>query len=106
MKAKLMEKWGIRSELRFWVIMVVFPMAGSSTVWIRKPVFAALGVGPETNFLLKFLLWLAVIFPSYQLMLMFWGTLLGEFRFVWWFEKKMLRRMRLIKGEAEAPPIA
>lgn len=106
LKAKLMHKWGIRTELRFWIIMAVFSLAGSSTVWIRKPVFAMMGVGPETNFLLKFLLWLAVIFPSYQIMLMFWGTLLGQFHFVWWFEKKMLRRMRLIKGEPEAPPVA
>lgn len=84
--------------------MAIFSLAGSSTVWIRKPIFAALGVGPETNFALKFLLWLAVIFPSYQIMLMLWGTLLGQFRFVWWFEKKMLRRMGLYKGPPEGPP--
>lgn len=105
MKAKLKQKWGIKTEFQFWVIMLIFSLAGMSTVWIRKPVFAMVGVGPETAFLWKFLLWLAVIFPAYQVMLMFWGTVLGQFRFVWWFEKKMLRRMGFFRGQpAEAPP--
>jgi hypothetical protein len=103
-KERLKKKWGIKTELQFWTIMVIFSLAGSSTVWIRKPVFVLLGVGADTNFLLKFLLWLAVIFPAYQIMLMAWGTLLGQFQFVWWFEKKMLRRMGFFKGEAVTGP--
>lgn len=99
MKERLKKKWGITTEAQFWVIMLVFSLAGSSTVWVRKPVFALLGVGPQTPFVLKFLLWLAVIFPAYQIMLMLWGTLLGQFRFVWWFEKKMLRRFGLFRNE-------
>lgn len=99
MKQRIKEKWGITSEFQFWVIMLVFSLAGSSTVWIRKPIFALLGVGPDTAFLWKFLLWLAIIFPAYQITLMFWGTLLGQFRFVWWFEKKMLRRFGFFRNE-------
>lgn len=105
MKERLKQKWGIKTEFQFWIIMLIFSLAGSSTVWIRKPVFALLGVSADTNMLLKFMLWLAVIFPSYQILLMLWGTLLGQFQFVWWFEKKMLRRMGFFKGEVvEGPP--
>lgn len=104
MKERLKKKWGIQTELQFWIIMLVFSLAGSSTVWIRKPVFAWLGVGPDTPFVAKFLLWLAIIFPAYQVMLMLWGTILGQFRFVWWFEKKMLRRMGFFKGQPEEGP--
>jgi hypothetical protein len=102
-KEKLKRKWGIQTEFQFWVIMLIFTLAGSTTVWIKRPVFQLLGVTAETNLALKFVLWLMVIFPSYQILLMFWGTLLGQFRFVWWFEKKMLRRMRLIKGDPREP---
>lgn len=98
MKQRLKDKWGITSEFQFWLIMVIFSLAGSGTVWIRKPIFAYLGVGPETPFFLKFLLWLAVFFPSYQVMLMFWGTILGQFHFVWWFEKKILRRFGFFRN--------
>ncbi len=99
MKQRLKQKWGITSEFQFWMIMLIFSLAGSSTVWVRKPVFALVGVGPETPFLFKFLLWLAIIFPAYQILLMFWGTLLGQFRFVWWFEKKMLRRFGFFRNQ-------
>lgn len=104
MKEKLKKKWGIRTELQFWIIMVVFSLAGSSCVYVRKPVFDWLGITADTNFLLKFLLWLAVIFPAYQILLMFWGTVLGQFKFVWWFEKKMLRRFGLFRDSAGEPP--
>lgn len=105
MKAKLKKKWGIRSEFQFWVIMLVFSLAGSSTVYVREPVFDWVGVTADTNFVLKFLLWLAVIFPAYQILFMIWGTLLGQFQFAWWFEKKMLRRMGLYrKGPKDEPP--
>ncbi len=104
MKEKLKRKWGIKTELQFWIIMAVFSLAGSSVVFVRRPIFELLGVGEHTNIVLKFCLWLAVIFPSYQVLLMVWGTLLGQFRFVWWFEKKMLRRLRLMGGDPAEPP--
>lgn len=99
MKERLKEKWGIKTEAQFWIIMLVFTLAGSSVVWVRKPVFVWLGVNAETPFGVKFLLWLAIIFPTYQVMLMLWGTLLGQFRFVWWFEKKMLRRFGFFRNQ-------
>ncbi len=104
MKAKLMKKWGIRTEFQFWVIMVIFSLAGSSTVYVRKPAFELMNITEATPFFLKFVAWLIVIFPAYQILLMLWGTVLGQFQFVWWFEKKMLRRMRLMSGPEEPPP--
>lgn len=90
---RLKQKWGITSNLQFWIIMAVFAVTGSAVVWIRKPVFALLGVGPQTSMLIKFPLWLAVVFPSYQVLLLVFGTLAGQFRFFWAFEKRMWGRM-------------
>ncbi|MGA0828911.1 MAG: DUF6787 family protein, partial [Flavobacteriaceae bacterium] len=36
---------------------------------------------------------IGLIFPLYQLLLVFFGALFGQFRFFWNFEKKMLRRL-------------
>lgn len=104
MKAKLMKKWAIKTNFQFWVIMIVFSLAGSSTIHVRKPAFELMNITEATPFPLKFLAWLIVIFPAYQVLLMFWGTVLGQFQFFWWFEKKMLRRMRLMSGPEEPPP--
>jgi hypothetical protein len=38
---------------------------------------------------------LLIIFPLYQVLLVVIGFLLGEFKFFWAFEKKMLKRMGL-----------
>lgn len=103
-KERLKKKWGIRTENQFWRIMIMFSLAGSSCVLVRKPVFAQLGITADTNFALKTLAWLAVIFPSYQVLLLVWGFILGVFPFAWWFEKKMLRRLKLYRGPEEGPP--
>jgi hypothetical protein len=36
-----------------------------------------------------------LIFPFYQVLLVFFGFIFGEFAFFWNFEKKMLRAMKL-----------
>ncbi len=40
-------------------------------------------------------LYLILIFPVYQVLLIFFGTIFGQFNFFWWFEKKMLRGIGL-----------
>lgn len=103
MKARLMKKWEIQSDLQYWIIMLVFSLAGMSVVWVRKPIFAWLGIGAQTPFFLKFLLWLAVVFPSYQVLLLTWGTLFGQFKFFWKFEKRTLRALRILPRETTTP---
>jgi hypothetical protein len=44
---------------------------------------------------MKKLFFLVLIFPFYQVLLVFIGFLFGQFTFFWNFEKKMLNRMKL-----------
>ncbi len=97
MLEKLKQRWKIESNLQLVLILVVFAITGSSTVFIRKPVFELLGITPETSLWITIPLYLAIILPSYQILLLVYGTIFGQFRFFWEFEKKMLRRMRIIK---------
>ena len=71
--------------------MLVFSLAGMMIVYERRPVFHILGITAATPFWVKFLAWLAVVFPAYQLNLIIFGSLLGQFRFFWEKEKKMGR---------------
>lgn len=95
---RLKEKWGITSNFQFWVIMLMFSLAGMSVVYIRKPAFELLGL-TNAPLWIKVPAYVAIVFPSYKLLLLFWGTVLGQFRFAWWFVRKMLFRMRLIRTE-------
>lgn len=90
---RLKRKWGITSNLQFWIIMVVFAVTGSAVVWVRKPIFAMLGVGPTTSMFIKVPLWVAVVFPTYQVLLLVFGSLAGQFAFFWAFEKRMWGRL-------------
>lgn len=94
---KLKARWELKSDLQLVLVLIVFSLAGSSIVFIRKPIFNLLGVNGETSLLITIPLYIAIIVPCYQILLLFWGFLLGQWKFVWKFEKKMLKRMRIIR---------
>jgi len=96
---RLKIKWGIESNWQIIVIMVAFALAGSSVVFVRKAYFQILGFDEETPFWLKTIAYLLFIFPAYQLLLLAYGTLLGQFRFFWDKEKALLRT--IIKRRAK-----
>jgi hypothetical protein len=93
---KLKERWNVTSNWQLTIIFIVFAITGSTAAYLSKPVTTALGITKEN--LSLWLYWpfrLLIIFPVYQVMLVVIGTLLGQFKFFWEFEKKMLDRMKL-----------
>lgn len=98
---KLKEHWGITSTWQLAIIFVVFAITGSSSVFVAKPFLHWVGMDLE-NFpeawwgkTLYWLLRILIIFPFYQILLVVYGWLFGQFKFFWAFEKKMLSRMGL-----------
>lgn len=87
---KLKSKWGINSTLDVILILVVFSLAGSSIVFVRKPVFNILDIN-ESHFAIKTVIYLVIVFPCYQAFLLIYGALLGQFAFFWDKEKKLGR---------------
>lgn len=101
---KLQRHWGLSSGWQVLTVCLVFSLAGMSIMPARKWVFHMLHFDSHTAFWLKFLVWLAVVFPSYQLFLIVYGTLFGQFHFFWEKEKKMGRFvMRRFGGRADTP---
>ena len=86
-------KWGIESNFQLIVILIVFAVTGSSTLYVRKGIFYLLGITPETDIWIRITLYILIIFPAYNLMLLIVGFLFGQFRFAWEFEKKMFGRL-------------
>ena len=78
------------------VILVVFALTGFSAVFIKKPIFAWLGIDAADPWWLRTLVWLATVFPAYQVLLLAYGFLLGQFTFFWNFEKRMFASIRKI----------
>lgn len=88
---RLKQKWNVNSNWDFIAIMIVFSLAGMSIVYVRKPLFHLLGITAATPFWIKFFAWLAIVFPTYQINLLIFGFLLGQFHFFWEKEKQMGR---------------
>ena len=91
----LKKRWGIRSNLQLTIIFIVFALTGSASAWLSRPFCLWLGITKEDVGFWFTPVRLLMIFPIYQILLVFIGTLFGQFQFFWAFEKKMLRSMRL-----------
>jgi len=94
---KLKQRWGITSNWQIVIIFIVFSVTGSTSVIIAKPVIEFLGINKELGGLLYWTLRILVIFPLYQILLVFFGWVFGQFTFFWNMEKKMLKRIGLGK---------
>lgn len=94
---KLKTRWDIKSNFQLVVILLIFSIAGSSTMVVRQIIFEMIGVTGETSLWIKIPLYVVIIFPAYQVLFLATGTLMGQFRFAWEFEKKILSRFRIIK---------
>lgn len=101
---KLKKRWQISSSWQVLVILVVFGITGSSSVYIATPALEFIGLaradfssdfffGGLSYHLLRFI----AIFPIYQVLLVSYGWLFGQYRFFWNFEKNMFARMGFSK---------
>jgi len=93
---KLKERWGITSNFQVIVIFIVFAITGYSSLFIAKPILELIGLHQETtNPWIYRPLRILLIFPFYQVLIVFYGWLFGQFKFFWEFEKKMLDKLGL-----------
>ena len=86
------ERWNIKSNWQVFVIIVVFAITGSSAAYLSKPILALFGISKDNlSAWAYYPLYIVLIFPIYQVLLVSFGFLFGQFTFFWAFEKKMLR---------------
>ena len=94
MISKLKKRWGVKSNLQIFLIFVVFAITGSTATKLAEPVCEFFGISLENSEWYVFWpLRILLIFPLYQVLLVCFGWLFGQFEFFWTFEKKMLNRM-------------
>tara|TARA_R100000935_G_scaffold42923_1_gene65300 strand:- start:122744 stop:123046 length:303 start_codon:yes stop_codon:yes gene_type:complete len=92
---KLKQRWNITSNWQLTVIFIVFALTGSTSAKFAGPLTEAIGLTKEVGWYIYWPVRILIIFPIYQVLLVFFGWLFGEYTFFWNFEKKMLRSMKL-----------
>ena len=98
MVQNLIKKFNAKSKVHLCVIFLVFGLSGSISLWVSSPVMSALDLKSiYNNYVLYFFCRVLIIVPIYQLILIIIATLFGEFEYFWRFEKKFLKRIKIIK---------
>ncbi|WP_068472604.1 DUF6787 family protein [Saccharicrinis aurantiacus] len=95
MLKSLKTRWGINSNFQLVVILFVFSAAGSASLYVRTFIFNLLGIETELSLWIKIPLFII----NYQILLIVIGTLCGQFRFFYNFQKKSFSRFKRKKKE-------
>lgn len=90
---KLKTRWGIESNWQIFIILVVFSLTGFTALFARRFIFPILGVETADPFWYKSVIWLITIFPVYNILLLVYAAVFGQFKFFWGFFKKMIVRL-------------
>ncbi len=96
---KLKQRWGLTSNFQILIILFVFSITGSASLYVSRPVIAFLGIHTDIMHpILYWTLFVLISFISYQILLLIFGWIFGQSNFFWnKMVKKMLIRMRIIK---------
>lgn len=90
---KLQDKWKLKSLWQVVMVLVVFACTGMTVLWIKQPIFDLLGIDRSEGGFGKTVLYLLLVLPLYQLILLVYGFIFGQFGFFWEKEKQFLRRI-------------
>jgi hypothetical protein len=90
---KLRARWGLESVFQVLMVLLVFSLTGMSVVLVKEPFFQLIGLTEETSTFWKWTIYILAIFPIYQVLLLFYALLLGQFSFFWAYEKKTIGRL-------------
>ncbi|MEQ8546784.1 MAG: prolipoprotein diacylglyceryl transferase [Cyclobacteriaceae bacterium] len=89
---KLQSKWNLKNTWQVIIVLIVFACTGFTVMFLRAPVIDFF-VGEGERSTLFNILYFIFIFPIYNIILLAYGFVFGQFRFFWEFEKKTFNRI-------------
>ena len=94
----LIKKFKAKSKAHLIIIFLVFGLSGSFSLWISSPIMSVLDLKNILNNTPLYIFFrVLIIIPIYQLILILIAIFFGEFQYFWRFEKKFLKRIKIIK---------
>ncbi|MBS1681326.1 MAG: hypothetical protein JST48_06420 [Bacteroidetes bacterium] len=88
---KLQQRWNAKNTWQVLAILLSFACTGLTIVWLMKPLLKIF-FGGEIPVWAKVIYYILIL-PIYNLVLLCYGFIFGQFRFFLDFEKKFFRRM-------------
>ena len=90
---KLKARWQVNSAWQVVVILIVFALTGFTVMYGKRWFFKAIGFDETTAWYIKMMVWIVLILPIYQVVLLFYGSIFGQFNFFWNFIKRTFGRI-------------
>ena len=91
----LKTRWGVTNGWSVLIILTVFALPSFSTLYTHRFIDGFLGIGKEDPFWIKWLVFIIIILPVFNLFLYIWGFILGQRIF---FTKFIKTKIKLISG--------
>ncbi|MEB2783585.1 DUF6787 family protein [Algoriphagus persicinus] len=88
---RLQTKWKLDSLLQVILVLIVFACTGFTILFIKNPILDFFGV--EKGGFFNTFLYLLLVLPLYQIFLLIYGFIFGQFNFFWEKEKQIFRRI-------------
>lgn len=98
---QLQSRWKVNSVSQVFLILSTFALTGTTVVYISKPILAAIFGAGEIPVWAR-IIYYVLILPVYNIFLLGYGLLLGQFSFFWEFEKRTFKRMSAIFGRRKS----
>jgi hypothetical protein len=87
----LQSRWRLKNVWQVLIVLLVFACTGFTVLFIKKPILQWLA-GENGKSMLATILYYIFILPLYNVILLGYGFLFGQFRFFWAFEKRFMER--------------
>ncbi|MCF6279194.1 MAG: diacylglyceryl transferase [Flavobacteriaceae bacterium] len=92
--SSLKERWKITSNWQIVLILFVFSITGTSSLFVSKPIMKLLGITKENLHLIPYwILYIIIGLVFYKILLLSFGWMFGQFNFFWNFVSKTLRHI-------------
>jgi hypothetical protein len=89
---RLRQRWKLGSLWQVVIVLIVFACTGFTVLFIKRPLLHFLA-GDGGDSVTASILYYILILPLYNLLLLAYGFIFGQFRFFWEFEARFFNRI-------------
>ena len=97
---KLKNRWNLKNTAQVVVVLIVFACTGMTVLLIKPPLTDWVTEGGTQNSWFRIVYYILIL-PVYNVLLLMYGFIFGQFKFFWEFEKRTFRRLTGRKANAE-----
>jgi len=89
---KLQTRWNLKNRGQVLLVLLVFTCTGFTVMFLKKPVTQYFYAESGSTAIFNILYWIFIL-PVYNVLLLGYGFVFGQFRFFWEYEKKFFKRL-------------